>query len=100
MDNVGDVITVPPDGPGAISKHGGMSTLHDALKKAWDAVGERRSSAYRDQRKRFNPRTEARTDDREYGALREKRHRVDRSAGPYPSSGHHALHYFQLRGMT
>jgi hypothetical protein len=58
---------------GAISKHGGMSTLHDALQKAWAAVGERRSSAYRDQRKRFNPRTEARSDDREYGALRERK---------------------------
>jgi hypothetical protein len=40
--------------------HGGMSTLHDALKKAWDAVGERRSPAYRRQRERFDPRKEMR----------------------------------------
>ena len=70
---------------GAISKHGGMSTLHDALKKAWDAVGERRSPAYRRQRERFDLRKEMRSDDREYGALRERkphlknRAQVDRS---------------------
>lgn len=58
---------------GAISKHGGMSTLHDALKKAWDAEGERRSPAYRRQRERFDPRKELRSDDREYGALRERK---------------------------
>lgn len=68
---------------GAISKHGGFSTLHDALKKAWTAVGERRSSAYRGQRQRFNPRTEKRSDDREYGALRERKRapQQSRSAG-------------------
>jgi hypothetical protein len=58
---------------GAISKHGGLSTLHDALQKAWAAVGERRSAAYRRQRERFNPRKELRSDDREYGALRERK---------------------------
>jgi hypothetical protein len=50
-----------------------MSTLHDALKKVWDAVGERRSPAYRRQRQRFDPRKEMRSDDREYGALRERK---------------------------
>lgn len=40
---------------GAISMHGGLSTLHDALKKAWAAVGERGNPAYRQQRKRFDP---------------------------------------------
>lgn len=58
---------------GAVSKHGGMSTLHAALQKAWAAVGDRRSAAYRGQRQRFNPRTESRSDDREYGALRERK---------------------------
>lgn len=55
---------------GAISKHGGLSTLHDALKKAWAAVGERRNPGYRQQRRRFNPRTDTRADDYEFGALR------------------------------
>lgn len=57
---------------GAICKHGGMSTLHDALKKAWDAVG-RRNPAYRRQRERFDPRKEVRSDDREYGASRARK---------------------------
>jgi hypothetical protein len=64
---------------GAICKHGGLSTLHDALKKAWTAVGERRSPAYRSQRQRFNPRTESRADDREYGALRERKIKTQKS---------------------
>lgn len=58
---------------GAVSKHGGLSTLHAALDKAWKAVGERWHPAYRSQRQRFNPRIEARADDREYGALRVRR---------------------------
>lgn len=58
---------------GAISKHGGLSTLHDALKKAWTAVGERENQAYRRQRQRFDPRKESRSDDREFGALRTRK---------------------------
>ncbi len=58
---------------GAICKHGGLSTFHDALKKAWDSVGHDRSPAYHQQRQRFNPRTESRSADREYGALRERK---------------------------
>lgn len=58
---------------GAISKHGGLSTLHDALKKAWSAVGERGNPAYRRQRQRFDPRTESRADDREFGAMRQRK---------------------------
>ena len=58
---------------GAISKHGGLSTLHDALKKAWAAVGERGNPAYRRQRKRFDPHTESRADDREFGAMRQRK---------------------------
>lgn len=59
---------------GAICKHGGLSTFHDALKKAWAAVGERRSPAYRQQRQLFNPRTETRSDSPGFGAVRGLRH--------------------------
>lgn len=58
---------------GAISKHGGLSTLHNALQKAWDTIGGRRSSAYSDQLKRFDPRRESRAVSREFGALRERK---------------------------
>lgn len=58
---------------GAISKHGGLSTLHDALKKAWAAVGERGNPAYRRQRQRFDPRTESRADDVGFGAMRQRK---------------------------
>jgi hypothetical protein len=63
---------------GAISKHGGLSSFHDALKKAWASVGHDRSPAYRQQRQRFNPRTESRSDDREYGALRERKQKLQK----------------------
>lgn len=39
-----------------ISKHGGLSTLHDALRKAWAAVGDRCNPGYRQQRRRCHPR--------------------------------------------
>ena len=64
---------------GAICKHGGLSTFHDALGKAWASVGDYRSPAYRQQRQRFNPRTESRSDDREFGALRERNKRTQKS---------------------
>ena len=65
---------------GAISKHGGLSTLHDALRKAWAAVGERGNPAYRQQRRRFDPRTELRSDDPHFGALRRDRCSPDSKA--------------------
>jgi len=56
---------------GAICKHGGMNTLHTALSKAWEEVGERRHPEYMRQTQRFNPRIERRVEDRESGAIRE-----------------------------
>jgi hypothetical protein len=56
---------------GAICMHGGMNTLHTALTKAWDAVGQRRNPEYMRQTKRFDPRLERRVDDRESGAIRQ-----------------------------
>lgn len=58
---------------GAITKHGGFSTLHVALDKAWKAVGERRHPVYRQQRQRFNPRMEQRSNDPAFGAMRARR---------------------------
>lgn len=66
---------------GAVSKHGGLSTLHAALQKAWAAVGERRSSAYRGQRHRLDPRLESRVEDREFGGKREWKSRAEKSHG-------------------
>jgi hypothetical protein len=57
---------------GAVCKHGGFSTLHVALDKAWKAVGERRHPSYRGLRQRFDPRNEKRVDNRDHGAVRER----------------------------
>jgi hypothetical protein len=56
---------------GVICKHAGFSTLHTAITKAWDAVGQRRHPEYMRQTKRFDPRIERRVEDRERGAIRE-----------------------------
>lgn len=58
---------------GAICMHGGINTLHTALTKAWDAVGQRRNPEYMRQTKRFDPRIERRVEDRESGAIRQMR---------------------------
>lgn len=58
---------------GVICKHGGMNTLHTAVTKAWNALGERRNPEYMRQIKRFDPRIERRIEDRESGAVREMR---------------------------
>lgn len=56
---------------GVICKHGGLSTLHTAVTKAWDSIGKRRNPEYMRQTKRFDPRIERRIEDRERGAVRE-----------------------------
>jgi hypothetical protein len=58
---------------GAITKHGGINTLHTAISKAWETVGQRRNPEYMRQTKRFDPRVERRVEDRERGAIREMR---------------------------
>jgi len=54
---------------GAICKHGGMNSLHTALSKAWEEVGQRRHPEYVRQTQRFNPRIERRVEDPESGAI-------------------------------
>lgn len=56
---------------GAITKHTGICPFHDALDKAWNAVGERRNPEYMRQAKRFDPRFERRVKNPESGAVRE-----------------------------
>ncbi len=58
---------------GAVSKHGGMSSLNTALDKAWEEVGKRHHPEYVRQTKRFDARIERRVKDRESGAIREMR---------------------------
>lgn len=58
---------------GVICKYGGLNTLHTAVTKAWDAVGQRRNREYLRQTKRFDPRVERRVEDRESGAIRQVR---------------------------
>lgn len=55
---------------GAVTLHGGLSSLHTALNNAWEHVGGRKHPQYRQQIQRFDRRHETRVDDREHGALR------------------------------
>src|ERR1700722_4172515 len=50
---------------GVITKGGGVNTLHTAVTKAWEEVGQRRNPEYMRQTKRFDPRVERRVEDRE-----------------------------------
>jgi hypothetical protein len=67
---------------GVICKHGGINTLHTAVTKAWEAVGQRRNPEYVRQTKRFDPRVERRIEDRERGAIREMRVEPSRVRNP------------------
>jgi len=58
---------------GVICKHGGFNSVHTAVTKAWETVGQRRNPEYVRQTKRFDPRVERRVEDRERGAIREVR---------------------------
>jgi hypothetical protein len=58
---------------GAVCKHGSFGSIHTALTKAWETVGQRRHPEYVCQTKRFDPRVERRVEDRESGAIREMR---------------------------
>lgn len=60
---------------GAVTKHGGFSSLHSALNEAWDSVGGRRHPAFRQQSRRFDRFRDDRISDPENGALRVRRSR-------------------------
>lgn len=61
---------------GAVTKHGGLSSLHSALNAAWDIVGGRRHPAFRDQSRRFDKFRDTRISNDEHGALRVRNSRT------------------------
>ena len=67
---------------GAVTKHGGMNTLHTAVTKAWETVGQRHHPEYVRQTQRFNPRIERRVENRESGAVREMKVEAPRVRKP------------------